>query len=754
MRNPPSLGAYLFLALLLISTLPFGLNPDGAAGMTAGQQPDVRLRVETVDGRTEFRIGELIPLKLSFTSTVTKKYQINMASYDRSGRMSYEEFLLEPAAGWSDPLEDYFSYGGFFGGGLTSYRFLSSEPTMINLDLNEWVRFDLPGKCRLRIASHRVADVSKERGFPASGTDIASNDLELTIVPATSSWQQQAFKKALAMLNRHKSNDRPLSSAGESNPTRIALKSLRYLGTGEAVKELARRFRGEDSSADFQCMFGLVGSPHRSLAISELQRLLADPDHPVSSLFIHTLIVLMRSPDQSQEQMAEAERTNSEVIHSQLLAAVQHKRGKALALTLNTVLETTPYEQGRPKTMSEELSARIAAVFDQLPLQEQGELLEWKWESIKSSAFLPILRKYAQQYRDIPVPNEASAADSLHLTGEALRRWYEIEPGEARPAIIREILRPKPRYSASVLGILPDRTLPEVEQSLADRFSAEPDHYVAANLASLLHRYATDSVLPQVLPVVDKNVGKWACAIQAPILSYLLRVSPAIAKPRIEAAMAARGEGYSACNRSLLMDLVEQDAMLDEIAVASLDDADAEVAASAATFLGNYGTASTRTGLRERLVRWNSEWRGRADELRSIPAETNPNQWQRNLGSNLIRTLAAAKSWVTDDGELRSLRQLAVDPDSVRELEIMIAQWDKKPWAISYNQSGTRPDFNVLQYDLNSIETLEEKLAQFPTGSSFTWVGSAPGSDEEARFLHRISEFLAKRGMKLDSQLK
>ena len=44
----------------------------------------------------------------------------------------------------------------------------------------------------------------------------------------------------------------------------IAFKALRYLGTEEAARELARRLRGEDNNFDYQCMFGLVGSPRRS----------------------------------------------------------------------------------------------------------------------------------------------------------------------------------------------------------------------------------------------------------------------------------------------------------------------------------------------------------------------------------------------------------------------------------------------------------------------------------------------------------
>ena len=57
---------------------------------------------EAIDA--QFRIGEIIPLKLSFSSAARSRYQINTAQYDRSGRMDYERFELSPADGAVDPL--------------------------------------------------------------------------------------------------------------------------------------------------------------------------------------------------------------------------------------------------------------------------------------------------------------------------------------------------------------------------------------------------------------------------------------------------------------------------------------------------------------------------------------------------------------------------------------------------------------------------------------------------------------------------
>jgi hypothetical protein len=85
------------------------------------------LQVRTADGRTLYHVGERIPLTLSFTGPENKRFETNMASYDRSGRMEYEEFNVTPASGWVDPLHVYFgSSGGYMGGGLTSFAPLSA----------------------------------------------------------------------------------------------------------------------------------------------------------------------------------------------------------------------------------------------------------------------------------------------------------------------------------------------------------------------------------------------------------------------------------------------------------------------------------------------------------------------------------------------------------------------------------------------------------------------------------------------------
>src|ERR1700757_2524727 len=145
MRHGPAL-------VLLSTTVVFGW-PHPASAQDAGPQ----LTVRTADGQSTYYIGQRIPLELSFPAPDNKRYEIKIG-HDRSGRMHSERFDVAPSSGWADPLEAYFGGGGGAGGGVYSTWALSLEPRSVNLDLNEWVRFDQPGHYTIIAESRRVTD--------------------------------------------------------------------------------------------------------------------------------------------------------------------------------------------------------------------------------------------------------------------------------------------------------------------------------------------------------------------------------------------------------------------------------------------------------------------------------------------------------------------------------------------------------------------------------------------------------------------
>src|SRR5260370_11293645 len=116
---------WVFLMLCFLWT---PMSPTCAQSQTEGEwkttESEVQLRISTSSAK--FYTGEVIPLDLAFSSAIPKRYQINLARYDRSGRMSYEQFIAEPKEATRDPLYLYFnSTAGFLGCGLTNFEFLS-----------------------------------------------------------------------------------------------------------------------------------------------------------------------------------------------------------------------------------------------------------------------------------------------------------------------------------------------------------------------------------------------------------------------------------------------------------------------------------------------------------------------------------------------------------------------------------------------------------------------------------------------------
>jgi len=703
--------------------------------------PKIVLRVSLANTNREFHIGETIPLQLSFSSAVKDRYRLNMAQYDRSGRMNYEHFILTPADGVVDPLPDHTGSMG----GLTTYRSLSLEPWSIKLNLNEWVRFTQPGEYRLSIVSDRVAvpDPSNPLGSTVAAR---SNEITLKIVAADPVWQKRVFSEAVQTLDKP-APTKPAEMEQYGQARRQALETLRFMGTADAAREMAKRMRGEDSSEfDYICLLGLISTPERAAARSALEEALADPDRAIDGYFLSALRQVTSDFGAANTNWREDQQRAVEA----LIAALNTKRGKALSISLSTAANEAWNATELPKETTDKLVSQLISMFDQLPLQEQNSLLTYRWEKIAGPGMLPILKRYAQAYKDFPEMRDSHASDLRQLSASALRHWFEMEPAGARPAIIKEISRPRPRFDARVLGMLPDETLPEVDFTLAENFNASADLDGLSHLASLIARYATVAILPQIVEKLDPMIGKAACAIQDPLLAYLLRVDPAIARPRIERAIAVRGNEYSACNQQLLVTVAEidWDPLLEEIGIQTLDDPDPQVAINAATMLGKFGSPAAESALWQRYASWSAKWQGRESQLApQLGGPIDEKTYQRGLGQNLMQALATGKSWLTDKTKLQRLLQMTKVQQIQQQVESYLKNWQYDALAIVVDSGSSPSRFHaqLAQYEFHSMAALKEKIKQFPSGTKFFLsTQESPAGDPS---LLELRTFLTAQGM-------
>jgi len=730
----------LLVALLLASISLFGQAPRPEPIYPS----DIALQVSTRNNQARFRTGEVINLELRFSSSTASKYHLDTAAYDRSGRMGIEQFDVSPATGWSDPLAIYLhAFAGFIGGGLRGTKELSAQPELIELQLNEWVRFDQPGRYRVTIDSSRAS--TDWFGSPAPPIRVKSNRIDLEIVPADPQWQRQALRAAVEELDG-KSISAPAAPAAP-NAKRDALKTLRYLGTPAAVVELAKRLGDNDTSGDFA--FGLIGSPAHDAALRELERLLGDPDFPVQSRFMTALSVVALDPAVLYPDLPDRRSALEAQYRDRLAALLDSKRGKAQSVSANTIVEEAAIRgHDLPSAAKKKLTAALVAGFDQLSEDAQANLLQYRWPALDHEAALPLLRLVAQRYKDFPQLREIHAWNYNNASAAALKEWYSLAPSEARVVIVQEILRPRPRFGAATLGILPDASLPEVDRPLVENLAVTDDYDALDHIASLLHRYATAAVEAEVIAYLDPRIGEIGCTVESGLLGYLLKVDPEAARLRLQSGLAARSP-RNRCWADLLTGVgnLQPDPVLQEIALAALNDSAPEVVASAAAYLGRHGNPSVEDALWARLVEWNAKWGVHGGEVinHDWRHPTDAQKWQPT-GQRLVEALTAPIGWFADEPRLSRVLSLAIGDYERRSVQNALRYLHEQPWTIRCFP-GDPIALSMAQYESMSLDAAKRKIEQLPRGTTLVFDDLGLKSDATDRALEALRSVATEHGI-------
>ena len=710
------------------------------------------------DNQKQFHQGEVMKLELSFASS-KPGFVLDMASYDRSGRLDSDAFVIDQPEAVVDPLYDYFhsSPYGFIGGGLRSIPELGNKPQLVNADLNEWLRFDKVGHYRLYVVSGRVGH---KRPAREPARSVVSNIVEFEVLPADKKWANQQLAQALTGLSE--SDDENLMVALNN---RDACRVLRFLGTRAAVSEMIKRFRGETSTCDFEYQFGLIGSRHREFVIEELEKALSVPEQPISTSFIGTLTLLdfarQRIPlppypqgDKEQIRQWESLRDQHNNIYKgllanylrQLLAAIPQKDERARATSIQTLLEY------RSEAAIKDLSTVVGLlpdVFSRLSLDSQNRLLTSQWKALRGPAMLPVLRGILKQP---DIKNSNYLQTNLRTT--ALRRLYELSPEEGRRLILDEIREPHLGVSITVLGSLPEQTLPEFDAALLENLKHSADN------ASLVARYASDGILPQVKAFYEApGVGRWSCDVQTSLIAYFLRVDPASGSDYLKQALAARGKNQSRCYTSILTAIARLQAPreVEDIATAALDDDDPEVVASAAQVLKDYGSADAEKALWRRFEKWHDAMESRSEELRNqsagVPAYgASDLSGQAMIEQELRTALVQGKAWVADPEMLKRVRDLCLTDGGRKELDGFIRTWNQQI-TVFLNPDGEPVSISVAHYSPSSIDQLKHRLIRFPSGTVFRWTVLSGYNEVSApEMFQQMKTYVEDHGMKLERE--
>lgn len=696
----------------------------------------VRLTLRIPDGRRQFRPGEIITFELEFSSATSGRFVVDGATYDRSGRLTIEEFAIDRIDDVSDPMLDYFgSIAGFAGGGVRGVGVLGDAPFRIQLQLNAWFRFDKPGPYTLAVRSHRVTD---ESVTPPAVVAVDSNTITFELLPREAVWEAAALATARRILDATP----PRPDVGDG------CRMLRFLGTDAAAVEMIRRYGDGAQGCDFDYMAGLFGTVNRAAAVAALEAGLRAVDQPVTGSYLRTLSALsayLRYPELRPAQTSATKgRLPDHGPPSQLQnlidaalsqyrdvlsAAVPGKSDRARAITLTDArtLASPPPAGGSAATR-----AQAATDFLALPVERQVNLLEFQWSSLAGPAMLPALRRLIAT-----APPDAPSAHDL-----ALRRLAQLAPDEARPLILREIRRPRAGATLTTLGSLPDAELPELDDVLAANFEADP----SVIRASLVHRYASRAIAPRILASAGNAIGRMPCDEQASILAYFLRVDEATRSSLLDRAMASRATGCWT-----LLDRIAARRMTPAVqarAIADLDAPDADVVIAAIRTLGAHGSPAALEPLRAAFLRWNATWASRASELVYSQAVERPHARQAMVEDAFRQAIGAGHAWLARASDVRELQRLCVT-DTCRIQTTHMIRDDDTTIVVWHINAPDDCQIELAQYHITSIAALEEKVAQYPRGTAFTLQTSISGARVAADVLTRLRAFAAAHGLSL-----
>ncbi len=304
-----------------------------------------------------------------------------------------------------------------------------------------------------------------------------------------------------------------------------------------------------------------------------------------------------------------------------------------------------------PEDKRPPLRTLMPAIFMELSPDRQCEALGSTWNAVKSPEMLPILLTV---YNGPPKGNPPA-----QLYDACLRRAYQLDPGKARPLILDAMVNHREkfdsRFAMKSLLILPDKTLPELEEGWAAALQERSPAGLEV-LTRLVVRYGSEKLLPRAKTAYERAAGRWACEIQSNFLAYFLRVDPAYGQEQVRFCLSARQQ--TRCWSSLLHDVSRQvwTPELQSACVANLMDPEPEICRSAAEALAEQGSAEMKDKVLAAIA---ATWTPAAQPDQQRPAK--PREYREWW---LVHSATEARGWVHTTAELDGLAAHVTSPEA------------------------------------------------------------------------------------------
>lgn len=603
---------------------------------------DVHVKLVLAENKTTFRIGDEIKFFLEFTADRDGYVADTMSD---GSEPTTDTLRVSPDSGVYDWLKEL--RAGIPGRDMLSTRQLSATPTQVALVLNDSIRIDRPGQYTARVITRRVSAVRFGKDFSrrdSSGPiELTTNEVTFDVREMTAEEEAQEVKRLSDQLDA----SRDLRSKQE------AVQRLAYLTGDISSREKVRRFLNRED-----VNHGLFIARNRALVVQLLEKAMRDPNTQVESSFLSMLTALRfleQNPGLPQPILISTYGPNAdqrvlaiqESYIRELAAGLGKRAGPAQTVTAMTVLTNLPKDPKAASPLLVESRQIVLEQFEHLPLYSHERLLDQYWNVLRDPSLIPALKRLLI----------STARMGKGINWIVLKRLIELSPAEARPYVIAAINGPMPFIDTEILGSLPDKTLPEVDQPLLSQLRAAAKMGdVRAEMflkpkAAMAARYATSSIYPDLMSVYTENAKQLTMSSRAALLAYLAKQNEREALPLIEQTLAELPANQEFNFLPELTKLYYSDGIA-AILRKRVESDQPEVASTTAYLIAKYGDASDRKVLEARLERWRKEW-----GARQLEADANQ---QGRIESELLSALNRAKDGTISRERVKELQQSCI----------------------------------------------------------------------------------------------
>ena len=629
---------------------------------------EAKFQLSFADGKTVYRIGEPIKLTLSFTAT-QPGYVV-----ERYYSPRFDDVILSPADGiydWLYRLNRLYSYDD-----VRMPEKLSQSPVNIDITINNLVRFDKPGKYRVKVLSKRVSSSQGEFSFRSQPIPLLSNEIEFEMKEMSEAEERAEVKRITALIDSTKT----------LNQHQLFKRDLDFLTGDVSTVEKVNRFLNPpvfNGVTWLDSGMGLNIARNKKLAIKLLEDVLRDPKREVSSYLIGKLVTLRllledeQQPSQannSEQLWKEREPRSSELsraYYTELLESLPKRTERSQIIAAYTIFTSLP-ENDTSSDAYNTTKTFLLEKFDEMTPYERVELIERHWDKIKNPSLIPSLEKILSDKEPVPAWN---------VRANALKRLIELDEKRARPFVISEIRDPNSTINPDILVTLGDKHLPEADDSLLEqipKLASTNDRRMQMNLSfklTLGARYATEKIYKEMLDVYKKYGVYWSLEQSGHLLSYLAKHNDEETLPLIEERLSNSNDrgGYNVFSSITKTNFTKGMEMLLQKRLES-DDSDA--ASWAAYYLSKYGGKENKSLIEKRLYRWLTKWSGRRAELEN-PDASDAIKSEPMFQVNLLEALIRTEKWKLSETEINQLkmtcltencrRHFSTRPESVKK---------------------------------------------------------------------------------------